>query len=227
MDERVRRARLLYERTVFAGDPGPLADADLELDAADADLAVARGQIMHARFLLRRDEDPGQAESDPAELVLFERAAQLYRALGDRRGEAEALFWVGCFHQVARRDNATAAPALQRSLELASQADDKATMAEALRHLGIQAHAAGSLELARQRLEESTRLRRDIGPSPGVAANLIGLAYIAAGQARRDDAMALLDEASAIAETNDAPRILRSASQARAELSGRNRHRSS
>jgi tetratricopeptide (TPR) repeat protein len=227
MDERVRRARLLYERAVFAGDPGPLADADLELDAAEADLAVARGQIMHALFLLRRDEDPDQAGGDPGELVLFERAAQLCRALGDTRGEAEALFWVGCFHQIVRRDNATAAPALERSLELASQADDKATMSEALRHLGIQAHAAGSLELARQRLEESTRLRRDIGLWPGVAANLIGLAYIAAGQGRHNDAVALLDEASAIAEANDAPRILRLASQARAELSDRNRPRSS
>jgi hypothetical protein len=59
-----------------------------------------------------------------------------------------------------------------------------------------------------------------------VAANLIGLAYIAAGQGRCDDAVALLDEASAIAEANDAPRILRSASQARAELSARNRQRS-
>ena len=51
MDERVRRARLLYERAVFSGDPGPLADADVELDAAEADLAAARGQIMHTRFL--------------------------------------------------------------------------------------------------------------------------------------------------------------------------------
>jgi hypothetical protein len=131
MDERVTRARLLYERAVFSGDPGPLADADVELDAAEADLAVARGQIMHTRFLLRRDEDPDRAGGDPAELVLFERAAQLYRALGDTRGEAEALFWVGCFHQVVRRDNATAAPALERSLELACRAGNQATMSEA------------------------------------------------------------------------------------------------
>jgi hypothetical protein len=34
---------------------------------------------------------------------------------------------------------------------------------------------------------------------PGVAANLVGLAYIAAGQGRRDDALALIDEAGAIA----------------------------
>jgi hypothetical protein len=145
-------------------------------------------------------------------------AAQLYRAFGDKRGEAESLFWVGCFHQVVRRDNHAAVPALGQSLELASEAGDKLTMSEALRHLGIEAHAAGRLDAARERLEESTRLRREIGLLPGVAANLVGLAYVAAGQVRRDDAMALLEEAGAIARASGAQRILRSVDQARAEL---------
>jgi tetratricopeptide (TPR) repeat protein len=215
VDERLRQARLLYERAVFGGGEGPLADADRELDAVEADLSVARGRLMHTRFLLRRDEDPDQAVEDTGELALFERAAHLYQALGDLSGEAEALFWVGCFHQVVRRDNAAAVPALERSLDLASQAGDKVTMSEALRHLGIQAHATGRLEVARQRLEESTRLRRETGQLPGVAANLIGLAYIAAGQGRRDDALALLDEASAIAGAHQAQRILRQVSEAR------------
>jgi hypothetical protein len=159
MDERVRRAGLLHERAVFTGDAELLADAGRELDAAEADLAVARGKLMHARFVLRRDQDPSGAEGDPGELPLFERAAGLYRMLGDTRGEAGALFWVGCFHQVIRRDDATAVPVLEQSLELASQAGDKAVMSEVLRHLGIAAHASGDLEAARQRLEESTRLR--------------------------------------------------------------------
>jgi hypothetical protein len=145
---------------------------------------VARGRLMHTRFLLRRDQDPAAAAEDPAELPQFQRAARLYQALGDAGGEAEALFWVGCFHQVMRRDNATAVPFLERSLELASQVGGTATMAEALRHLGIAAHASGQPDLARQRLEESTRLRRETGHPPGAAANMVGLAYIAAGQDR-------------------------------------------
>lgn len=149
---------------------------------------------MHTRFLLRRDEDQAAAEADPAELALFEGAARLYRELGDVRGESEALFWVGCFHQVARRDHATALPFLERSLDLASRAGDQVVMSEVLRHLGIEAHAAGRLDAARQRLEESTRLRRQTGQLPGVAANLVGLAYIAAAQQRHDGASALLDE---------------------------------
>lgn len=218
MDERVERARDLYERAVFRGDGRALAEADRELDAAEADLALARGRIIHTRFLLQRDNDPAQATEDAAELSLFERAAALYRALGDTRGEAQSLFWIGCFHQIVRRDNDTAVPALKRSLELASRAGDTATMSEALRHLGIEAHAARRLDEAKQRLEESTRLRREAGQLPGVAANLIGLAYIAAAQDRRDDAMQILAEAAAIAEASDAGRILRSVDEARTAL---------
>jgi tetratricopeptide (TPR) repeat protein len=218
VDERLSKARQLYEQAVFDGDTGPLAEADTGLDAVEADLALARGRVMHARFLSQRDEDPAGAAGDPAELTLFERAAGLYHELGDVRGEAEALFWVGCFHQVARRDNATAVPVLGRSLELACQAGDKHTMSEALRHQGIAEHAAGNLDAARQHLEESTRLRREIGLLPGVASNQIGLAYIAAAQGRRADALAILDEASAIARAHNARRILRSATEARGRV---------
>jgi len=220
VDERLRQARRLYEQAVFGGDDDPLASADRELDAVEADLAVARGRLMHVRFLFRRDADPASPREDPGELALFERAARLYQAAGDVRGEAEALFWIGCFHQVVRRDNATAGPVLARSLELASQAGDKVTMSEALRHQGIEAHAAGQMDAARQRLEESTQLRREIGLLAGVAANLIGLAYIAAAQERLDDALALLDEATSIAQANGAARIARSAEQAREEFGG-------
>jgi hypothetical protein len=113
-------------------------------------------------------------------LALFERAAQTYQLAADARGESEALFWIGWFHQVVRGDDDAALPILQRSCELAAQAGDKLTMSYALRHLGIADHAAGRLDTARERLEESVRLRRETGFMPGVAANLVGLAYIAA-----------------------------------------------
>jgi hypothetical protein len=125
VDERIERAWQLYLDAVFGGDSVGLAEADRDLDAVEADLALARGRIIHARFLQVRDQDPGKAVEDPRELPLFERAAQLYRALGDVRGEAESLFWVGCFHQLVRRDNPTAVPYLQRSCELAAQVGDQ------------------------------------------------------------------------------------------------------
>jgi tetratricopeptide (TPR) repeat protein len=218
MDERVERSRLLYERALFEGDAGALEVAEAELDGVEADLALARGRVRHGRFLQQRAEDPEQAREDPRELVLFERAAELYRARGDVRGEAEALFWVGCCHQVVRRDNEAAVPVLWRSLELATETDDAMTMSEALRHLGIAEHAAGRLDGARLHLEESTRLRREAGAWPGVAANLVGLTYIAVGQDRRDDALKLIAEARAIAEDSGARGLLRQIEEARAQL---------
>lgn len=153
------------------------------------------------------------------ELELFERAAELYRQLGDLRGEGEALFWAGTFHQVVRDDTDTALPAFQRALDLATRAGDPLTTSYALRHLGFAAHMAGRLDEARAHFEESTRLRRELGFLPGVAANLIGLAYLAAQQDRRDDAAALLKEAAELAESTDSHGVLRWVAEARDEIS--------
>ena len=211
MDKRIERAKHAYERAVFDGDPAGLAHAVQELNAVEADVALARGRLLHAQFLADQHEDL-------AEQALFERAAQLYQMLGDVRGEAEALFWIGTFHQVIRHDNETAVPALERSRELATQVGDKLTTSYALRHLGIAEHTAGRLDTARVLLEESVRLRRELGFLPGVAANLVGLAYIAAAQDRRDDALALIEEAGAIAKASGANGIMRSIDEARTLL---------
>jgi tetratricopeptide (TPR) repeat protein len=208
---RIERARLLYERAVFGGDASAVASADRELNAVEADLALARGRVVHARFLQDRHEDPH-------ELELFERAAEVYRQLGDLRGEAESLFWVGAFHQVVRDDHDTALPALERSYELAAQVGDAATMSYALRHLAFVAQVAGEMGTARERLEESTRLRREIGFLPGVAANLLGLAYVADDQGRRDEALALIDEAGDVAKASGADGVGRHIEEARTRL---------
>ena len=218
MDERIERSRLGFERALFEGDAGALAEADRELDGVEADLALARGRIMHGRFLQQRAQDPEQARGDSRELALFERAAELYQAREDIRGEGESLFWVGCYHQLIRRDNEAAVPVLWRSLELATQAGDPATMSEALRHLGIAEHSAGRLDAARLHLEESTRLRREMGSWPGVASNLVGLIYIAAGQDRREDGLALAEEARALAEASGARGLMLVIDEARAQL---------
>src|ERR1700733_8697404 len=168
-DGRIEQARLLYERAILDGEAGALEAADRELDGLEADrdldglvadLALARGRVIHGRFLVQRAEDPERAAEDPRELGLFEVAAKIYRERGDLRGEGEALFWIGCCHQVVRRDNAAAVPVLQRSLQLATDAADTRIMAEALRHLGIAEHAAGRLRGGRQDLGGASPRRR-------------------------------------------------------------------
>jgi tetratricopeptide (TPR) repeat protein len=202
MDERLTRAGELYERAVFGGDGEALPDADRELDGVEADLALARGKVMHARFLEQRTEEPG-------ELDLFTRAAELYHRLGDERGEAEALFWVATYHQVVRDDSATALPVLERARGLATKAGDSLTLSYVLRHLGFVEQAAGRTAAARDLFLESTRLRREIGFHAGVAANLVGLAHLAADDGDPAAARRYLDEATAVATECGAAGVLR------------------
>ncbi|MEY9871520.1 tetratricopeptide (TPR) repeat protein [Streptacidiphilus sp. MAP12-33] len=210
-DTRLDQAEHDYERAVFGGDPGGLAGAERGLDAVEADLALARGRLVHARFVEERVEDT-------RELPLFERAAELYRELGDVRGEGEALFWVGTVHHIVRGDAEAARPHYEAALRLATRADDRVTVSYVLRHLGFAAHMAGRLDEARQLLEESTRLRREAGFGAGVAANLVGLAYLAAQQDRLDDAAGLLREATDLAADGAAHGVTRQAERARKEL---------
>jgi tetratricopeptide (TPR) repeat protein len=115
-------------------------------------------------------------------------------------------------------DSAAALPYLERSFELAVEIDDKLTQSYAVRHLGFADLAAGNLAAARERLEESVRLRREIGFTPGVAAGLLALAELAGEEGDTERAAALLDEAHAVAEESGARGVLRWIDQVRAEL---------
>lgn len=53
---------------------------------------------------------------------------------------------------------------------------------------------------------------------PGVAANLVGLGYIAAGQGRRQDSRDLLEQAAETAETAGAQAIVDQMREARTRL---------
>ena len=207
-DTRLDRARDLYERAVFGGDGTALGTADTVLDAVEADLALARGRVVHARFLEERADDPSERE-------LFARAATLYRGLGDARGEGEALFWVGTYEQVVRGDHEAALPALRRAHELAAAAGDDLTRSYVVRHLGFADLAAGDLAAARARFEESVALRRALDFPAGVAAGLVPLAYLAREEGREADATALLDEAEAIARECGAAGVLAWVAEAR------------
>lgn len=140
-DDRIERARKLCDDAMFAADATALATAERTLDAVEADLALARGRALHVRFLDERVEDP-------RELELFERAAELYRQLGDLRGEGEALFRAGSVHQVVRGDQDAAAPAFARARELATRSGDGLTLSYVLRHLAFVDEAAAVDEAA-------------------------------------------------------------------------------
>lgn len=220
-DERIERARQRYERSTFGGDSSELAAALADLDAVEADVALARGRLIHARFLDERQPGQPPPAEDPRELELFVHAAQLYHGLGDERGEADALFWIGCCLQVVRRDEPMSVPYFERSRELAARAGDKLTMSYAIRHLAFAEFSAGRTDLAKELIGESIQLRRDVGFLPGVAANLIVLAEIVADEQGKAAGLALLDEAEAAATASGAHGILTWTAEARAELLAR------
>ncbi|WUH94627.1 tetratricopeptide repeat protein [Streptomyces sp. NBC_00433] len=209
--DRIERARELYELAMFGGDTSALATADQELDAVEAPIALERGKVLHVRFLDDRRENP-------QELVLFERAAELYHRLDDAGGEADALFWIGCWHQVVRDDGATGRPYFERSYALARSVGDRKTMSYAVRHLGFAEKEAGRIDRARELLTESVTLRREIGFLPGVAAGLVALGFLSAETGDREAALGHLDEAQATAERCGAKAVLGWIEQARADI---------
>lgn len=218
VDGRLVESRRLHERSIFGGDSSALAEAERQLDGVEADLALARGKVMHGRFLEAIASGGSPPDRMDDELVLLERAGELYESLHDLLGEAEAQFWIGTYHQVVRDDNAVAVPALERACSIATQEGDSLIQSYALRHLGIAEHQAGDLVEARRLLEESTRLRRELGFGEGVAANLVGLAYLAADDGRKGDIAQILDEADVLAGRSDAGGLNRQIKTARAHL---------
>jgi hypothetical protein len=192
-DQRLTEAYDLYEASVFYGDATAVATAGSLLDGVEADLALARGRLLHAEYLKHPQEDP-------RELPAFERAAELYADLGDEHGEAEALFWIGTYHQVLRNDCEASIPFLERAEQLAERSGDQLLLSYIARHLGfVEQLVNGDLDAARRRQEQSIALRREVGHRPGVAAGLLAIAEIAQQRGDRADRDRLLDEAEAIA----------------------------
>ncbi|MFJ9631637.1 tetratricopeptide repeat protein [Streptomyces sp. NPDC101175] len=207
----IERAGELFEAAMFGGDAAALDRSDEVLDSVEAPLAMARGKALHVRFLNDREENA-------QELVLFERAAELYARLGNTSGEADALFWVGCWHQVVKGDGVAGRPYFERSYRLAKAVGDRRTMSYAIRHLGFTDKDAGRFEQARERLTESVTLRREIGFKPGEAAGLVALAYLAAETGDPAAAFRHLDEAQSVAESCDAKAVSGWIEQARTDI---------
>ncbi len=206
------RAARYYDDATFGGRPELVVEGEDELDAIEADLALARGKLLHARFL------DGRTDRDERELPLFEKAVELYGKLDDRAKLADALFWVGCCHQVVLDDESTALDYFHASYDLAAELGEDLTRSFAVRHLGFAALSSGELDLAETRFAESLRLRTDAGAPPAaVAAAIIPLAVLAEQRGDLGLAEELFVRARRIAEDNGAVGVLGWIDQARAD----------
>jgi transposase InsO family protein len=78
-DERIEQAGHLYELAVFGGDGDALARADRGLDAVEADVALARGRVIHARFLAGTAAWPSRTAARTAIFDFIEGWYNLHR----------------------------------------------------------------------------------------------------------------------------------------------------
>jgi hypothetical protein len=198
----LQRVTSLRGLEAYALDQQSVDQADRLLDVVEAGVLLARGRTAHLRFL-------NGVAGDDGELMLFERAVKLCHRSGDVRREAEALFWIGTFHQTVRADHDVALPHLQQSLELAKQADDSLLRSCVERHLGFVDIVSNRVNDARTHLETSVQLRREIGFTAGVAAGLVALAELEDEAGHVERSRELLDEAQLLAESCSAEGVLR------------------
>ncbi len=127
---------------------------------------------------------------------------ELYRQIGDRRGEASACMNLG--NAVYTQGDYTAAREWQaRALELFRELADTAHTAMTLNNLGNTVRQLGEHELARALQEESLEIHRQRGDSHDVAMVLCNLGWGALYIGDLRSARALLEEALGLARQLD------------------------
>ncbi len=184
----------------YRTDAAMLEAAQRHLQQLEADAALARGRLAHAQFLL--DRTP-RAPEWPS----LEQARALYHALGDVKGEAEALFWMGTFQQVIQHDLDAALPLYRHAQVLAEHHKDHLLLSCIARHLGFDEILRGRPAAAAPWLEASVQLRRDIAFHEGVAAALVALAELRMELGDFSAARAHLVEATELASVHGAPGV--------------------
>ncbi|HYO30447.1 MAG TPA: tetratricopeptide repeat protein, partial [Thermomicrobiales bacterium] len=133
------------------------------------------------------------AAADPA----FQEALALWRALGDRPGEARTLNSLGNVADF-RGDLDQAQAFFGESLAIARDLDDEAVVAVTLNNLALVRMNSGDLDGAASMLAESLAIKRTLGNPAALPSAITNLAVIAVERGDLDQATTLLEEVLAI-----------------------------
>jgi hypothetical protein len=125
---------------------------------------------------------------------LRDRAGQLLAAARDPRHQARAAFYAGLIADNLRDESGRAEELFTVALHTCRPGADDDYAAEALRHLGGCAEAAGDVPLARQRWERSAELAERAGWLPLALAQQALLAKLAAREGDKAAASLLARE---------------------------------
>jgi predicted ATPase/DNA-binding CsgD family transcriptional regulator len=153
---------------------GYLGEGRLWLDevlAAPAEPSPTRARALNANGVLSHY----QGDYDRAD-ELCEAALDLFRALGDQKGVAEALTGLALVRRT-RGDYRKGEALFQEVLAIHEGHDDQAGTAQTLYRYGIALMLEGDAARARPLFERSIELFRQLGDSTGIALALQGLAF--------------------------------------------------
>jgi predicted ATPase/class 3 adenylate cyclase len=147
----------------------------LALAGAEARTAV-RAKALHGAGILAYDQGDYAAAR-----ALHEESLLIKRELGDKRGMAASLNYLG---HVARLqgDYAAARALYQETLAIGRELDDRRGMAFSLNGLGLVARYQGDYAAARAFYEESLAIVRKLDDKRGISISLNNLALVAQDQ---------------------------------------------
>jgi hypothetical protein len=169
-----------------------LAAAGALLDGSAGGGPVPRGSWDLA--LLRFRKDYSDALFQGGDRDLRDRAHALIEQAPDDARRGAANFWAGAVADNVYDQPTDACAHYQVALELGERCGDELLVAQALRHLGHHAHAAGDLALARTQWERSTELLQKAGHLRPALAQQASLAVLLRDEGDAAGARALATE---------------------------------
>ncbi len=138
-----------------------------------------------------------------------EESVSIYRELGDKRGLAESLGYLG-LSMYSQNDVAAGRTLLEESLALAREVGDPRILASALRNLGEFMSYYSDFKSARLCFEESAMLYRELKDNYALCGTLLDLVDVAVSEGNLTQAAALALESHALArELDNRPNIIR------------------
>ena len=150
--------------------------------------AALRAKVLHGVGTLAWSQ--GDYEAARAR---YAESLDLFRALGDRHGEATILHNLGAV-ALARGEWATARDLHMKSLLIFRELGHDWSIAQSLANLGLVALNTGDYEEAKRQLEESLALRRALGDKQGIAQSLNNLGTVMRSKAEYNAAGLLHEE---------------------------------
>jgi predicted ATPase/transcriptional regulator with XRE-family HTH domain len=161
---------------------------DRALAQSDESPTAARAKALEGAGRLAHDQDDPDRAGE-----LYEAALVIWRALGDRRGQARLLDDLGNIAH-DRGDFARAVSLHEQALALAREAGDRRGAARAFNNLGMVALYQSQDERAGQLYQEALALLRELGDDYGINIVLNNLGIVAIRRGELDEAAALYDE---------------------------------